>query len=428
MTDEDKTALKDVMGEVVHEGFEDIKPEIEETAKTAAAEAAKELAEKSGKEQAEMLEGMKEEYEASQKATQARLDRLMEVANKDHTKDGYFWANDKYVPLTALFRAAAARVPRFDNLECSPLWTPDEFHNHQKELKQLNEGTNTAGGYLVPEETNAMLLEACIAEDMMTSKVSRIKTSVQVVNINYESTAPSGGWVAEEGSKKDKTTDPVFGQKEITVYKYAAMIPVSEELLSDANTNVGAYLAQRMVREFAYARQRYVIAGTGTAQPSGIIQCRDGIIAANHVHYYTAGALAFTDLTEGLFNYLQKCYRANATWGMSDQTWLDVMNFVDGQNRPLFLRNLQDGPPWKLLGKGVVEDNYWDIAGMVDRDIYVGDFSRYIMLENGSLEFKVSDEYYFDTDQVAFRWRDRWGGAWVNCAEGIALITTANAS
>jgi HK97 family phage major capsid protein len=99
----------------------------------------------------------------------------------------------------------------------------------------LQIGTDSEGGYLVPDEFERTLVEALEEENIFRSLANVINTSSGDRKIPVVATKGTASWVDEEGTIPD--SDDSFGQVSIGAYKLATMIKVSEELLNDSVFN-----------------------------------------------------------------------------------------------------------------------------------------------------------------------------------------------
>lgn len=101
-----------------------------------------------------------------------------------------------------------------------------EIHN------ALQVGTDSEGGYLVPDEFEQTLIEALEEENIFRQLAKVITTSSGDKKIPVVASKGTASWVDEEGAIPE--SDDGFGQVSIGAYKLATMIKVSEELLNDS--------------------------------------------------------------------------------------------------------------------------------------------------------------------------------------------------
>jgi HK97 family phage major capsid protein len=113
-------------------------------------------------------------------------------------------------------------------------------------LNALQEGTDSEGGYLVPDEFERTLVEALEEENVFRSIAHVIKTSSGDRKIPVVATKGTASWVDEEGAYQE--SDDAFSQVSIGAYKLGTMIKISEELLADSVFDLEAYISKEFAR------------------------------------------------------------------------------------------------------------------------------------------------------------------------------------
>lgn len=96
----------------------------------------------------------------------------------------------------------------------------------------LQIGTDSEGGYLVPDEFENTLVEALEEENVFRQMAKIIQTSSGDRKIPVVASKGTASWMDEEGAYPE--SDDSFGQVSIGAYKLGTMIKVSEELLNDS--------------------------------------------------------------------------------------------------------------------------------------------------------------------------------------------------
>ena len=93
----------------------------------------------------------------------------------------------------------------------------------------LETGTDSEGGYLVPDEYQRTLIDALQEQNIFRQLAHVITTTSGERKIPVVASHGTAAWIDEEGSYPE--SDDAFGQVSIGSYKLATMIKVSEELL-----------------------------------------------------------------------------------------------------------------------------------------------------------------------------------------------------
>ena len=96
----------------------------------------------------------------------------------------------------------------------------------------LSIGTDSEGGYLVPDEYEKKLVQALEDEVFFRNLATVIKTSSGDRKIPIVTSKGEAAWIDEGGQFPE--SDDSFGQTSISAYKLATMIKVSDELLNDS--------------------------------------------------------------------------------------------------------------------------------------------------------------------------------------------------
>lgn len=135
-------------------------------------------------------------------------------------------------------------------------------------LRALVEGTDSEGGYLVPEELRAEVFR--ILPDMaVMRRIARvIPMSTDTLKLNSLAARPTAYWTGEYQSKSTSSSE--FGQVTLSPNDLVCLLPVSEQLLADANINLVQFIVELFAEAIAVAEDRAFFTGSGTGQPKGI--------------------------------------------------------------------------------------------------------------------------------------------------------------
>jgi HK97 family phage major capsid protein len=149
----------------------------------------------------------------------------------------------------------------------------------------LQVGTDTEGGYIVPEEFETRLVQALDEFNVMRSLCSVITAGADR-NIPVETDYGAADWIAEEAAYTEG--DPAFDRVILSAHKVGKIVKVSEELLQDAFFDLEAYLVANFGRAIGLAEEAAFVNGNGTGKPAGIV-------GAAGVGVTAASATAITD-------------------------------------------------------------------------------------------------------------------------------------
>lgn len=274
-------------------------------------------------------------------------------------------------------------------------------------LNALQVGTDSEGGYLVPDEFDRNLIEALEEENVMRRIAHVIRTNSGDRKIPVVASRGTASWVDEEAAIPE--SDNTFGQKTLSAYKLASMIKVSEELLQDSAFNLPAYIAREMARRFSAAEELAFLTGDGTGKPTGIFHETKG----GEVGVTAASATAITgDEIIDLYHSLRTPYRRKAKWLMNDTTVKLIRKLKDASNgNYLWQPGLQAGQPDMLMGREIITCAGAPEAAADARAIAFGDFSYYWIADRKARTLRRLNELYAVNGQVAFIATQRVDGA-----------------
>ena len=128
----------------------------------------------------------------------------------------------------------------------------------------------------------------------------------------------------------------------------SGLIYCSIETLADTSLNIGSILERAMAVRAARGIGPYLVNGTHVGQPGGLIEA--GVLTENIT--YAAGAAPNTGIavdtgassigTQDVMNVffkLNRAYRREASWCMTDDTFLAISNLLDKMGRPIVRYN-----------------------------------------------------------------------------------------
>lgn len=140
--------------------------------------------------------------------------------------------------------------------------------NSQQVLRALVEGTDSEGGYLVPEELRSEVFRILPDFSVMRRIARIIPMSTDTLKLNTLTARPVAYWTAEYESKS--TSSAEFGQVTLSPNDLVCLLPVSEQLLADANINMVQFITELFAEATAIAEDKAFFTGSGTGQPKGI--------------------------------------------------------------------------------------------------------------------------------------------------------------
>ncbi len=261
----------------------------------------------------------------------------------------------------------------------------------------LKIGTDSEGGFLVPDEFERTLVEALEEENIFRRLANVITTSSGDRKIPVVASKGTASWIDEEGAIPE--SDDSFGQVSIGAYKLATMIKVSEELLNDSVFNLESYITREFARRIGNKEEEAFFIGDGTGKPTGILNATGG----GQVGVTAASATAITlDEVLDLFYSLKAPYRNKAVFVMNDATIKAIRKLKDGNGQYLWQPSVQAGTPDTILNRPLYTSSYVPTIEAGAKTMVFGDFSYYWVADRQGRVFKRLNELYAVTGQVGF--------------------------
>lgn len=298
-----------------------------------------------------------------------------------------------------------------------------------------SEGVAAAGGYLVPDEFAARIVERVVSYGGFASAATTINTSggnPLTIAVTIDDSANLGA-IVSEGGAFSSGADVVFGTVSLGAYTYASNgtgtdpVKVSWELLQDSAFDLAPMLGDLLGTRIGRIQSTHWITGDGANEPLGILTNKTAAFALAD----TTAPLnpTYQELLD-LVHALDPGYRAGASWLVSDATLAAIRGMVDGANRPIWQPQAQSGigtlPGGSLLGFPVIVDQAMpDIAASGSaKSIGFGDWRRaYTIRRVRDIGIVRLNELYATTRQTGFF---AWARADGTVVDANAYVVAAN--
>lgn len=261
----------------------------------------------------------------------------------------------------------------------------------------LQEGVDSDGGYLVPEEYDRRLIDVLDEENIMRGLATKITTSGEH-KINIAATKPAASWIEEGGALT--FGDATFDQILMDAHKLHVAIKVTEELLYDNAFGLENYIITQFGKALANAEEDAFLNGDGTGKPVGIFAETGGGQTAG-----TLTAAIKSDDVLDLVYALKRPYRKSASFIMNDKTLLALRKLKDNNGQYLWQPSYQAGEPDRVLGYAVHTS-----AFAPENAIAFGDYKYYNIGDRGSRSFKQLNELFAGNGMIGYVAKERVDG------------------
>ena len=286
----------------------------------------------------------------------------------------------------------------------------------------LQVGTDSEGGYLVPDEYERTLVEALEEENIFRQMAKVIKTSSGDRKIPVVASKGTASWIDEEGAYPE--SDDSFGQVSIGAYKLGTMIKVSEELLNDSVFDLQSYISREFARRIGAKEEEAFFTGDGKGKPLGVLAATGG--AETGVTAASATAVTADELMD-LYYSLKSPYRKKSVWVLNDSTIKAIRKLKDNNGQYLWQPSLTAGAPDMILGRPIKTSAYMPAIAAGAKTIAFGDFSYYWIADRQGRSFKRLNELFAATGQVGFLASQRVDGKMI-LAEAVKVLVQKGAS
>jgi HK97 family phage major capsid protein len=281
------------------------------------------------------------------------------------------------------------------------------------EAHALIAGDDSKGGFLVPADFKAQVIERRAGIAVMRSLCQVVPTSRDTVEFpriaantgSYASSYQSGfagSWDTEQGSTtetggsvtvKTQQNQPTSEMVRIPVNNWIPNpVLASMSLLDDSAAPVETILARHIASTAALDEDYVTITGNGVSQPMGILSESSGVIS--QVITGSATAVTYAGLLDLIYG-LPAQYAQGATLLMKRSTMGDIIALETGTNVDLVFKNTQIGPD-NLLGYPVRFSDFVPAVGAGNLAIIFGNFSDgYVIADRQDLRVKRLEERYY---------------------------------
>lgn len=241
-------------------------------------------------------------------------------------------------------------------------------------FKALNEGTAAEGGYLVPTPLAAEVWRVLPDLSVMRRLARIIPMTSQTLKVDSLSARPYAYWVSEYAKKT--TTSAEFDQKTFTCNKLVCLLPVTDELLADANINLANFVIELFAEAIAAEEDKAFFTGSGTGRPRGITQETLTTVAAG-------ATLDFDDIIDLIYSVPQAVRTKRSTAFVGNLTAMKLLRKVKDSNNDYIWRDggMFRGEVAKGPGLPVAQCYGYSFYEQNDlgREIYFGDWKFYLI-------------------------------------------------
>jgi HK97 family phage major capsid protein len=230
---------------------------------------------------------------------------------------------------------------------------------------------------------------------LTTSEVFNTTSGEKLVIPTVTATSTSGS-VAAGGTIS--VSNPVFSSISLEAEKYAALVSVSSELVSDAGFNITQYIAQQL--------------GTSLGLKANEVLTTKLNAAAGSVVTGTATAATYENLVDLVYGIADGArVLPNLGFMMSKTGIAAARKMKDGSGAFIFTDSAVPGQPATLLGYPIFENPNVAAVGSATKSVLFGHLPSFKVRVAGGVRVDQSEQFAFANDLVTYRGIIRLDGA-----------------
>jgi len=282
------------------------------------------------------------------------------------------------------------------------------------EVKLMNLDDTTGNQGVLQNDAYLAEIQKAVVEFSPVRQFARvINIGTTAIDIPRRSTTASASFIGEVATRTE-TTNPDYELVNIQAHELYARADISQQLLEDAEFDLEAEMAMEFGEQFGVAEGTVFVSGTGTNQPTGLLDSSAGIdgVSANED---TAGTLQVEDLFDLAYGVKAE-YARNGAWMLNRATLPLIRAFETSAGGYIWSPSIAPGDPNTILGSPYVEATDLDAptAGTFAsgaQPIIFGDYRRaYTIVDRTGVQIQRDPFTLAASGQVRYIARKRVGG------------------
>lgn len=211
-------------------------------------------------------------------------------------------------------------------------------------------------------------------------------------------TAYSTATFKAAGSALDES-EPTYDSITLGAYKFGLLIPVANELITDAGFDITSHLAAQAGNGLGFKVNNELTLGTGSTRPTGVVTAAgSGITGGTGL----AGAFTADDLIDLQYTLDGAARRLPGVAYMANTQTIGAMRKLkDDDGNYLFDVNV--GQPDAFAGYEIVENPAMASIGTGEKSVLFGHLPSYLVRTVGGVQVATSTDYAFNQDVTTFR-------------------------
>ncbi len=291
------------------------------------------------------------------------------------------------------------------------------------ELKSLAEGADSAGGFLVPAQFLARMIEREAATPVLSNMVTSLQTSSDKLIMpkntysadDKYTTGVRVEWVDEETGATQEQNARAFGNITIPIHTAMMYHDVTNNMLEDSAFDILGWLAGKFRETSEVVQEDLIVQGDGLGKPMGILLNVGGANAPGVVNSGDANQLTADGLTDLAYSIKARYTRAARFFFNRTSAGRAIAKLKDANNRYLFARGSMDDAlatarPDNLLGFPISETDFMPDVAANQLPVIFGDPKGYYKVTRVGFSIQILKEIVATSNRVRLLGRLRLGG------------------
>lgn len=275
-----------------------------------------------------------------------------------------------------------------------------------------NESSGADGGFAIPPEFSSEIWRLSLGEDSLLPLTQNTELSGNSMIFPKDESTPWGStgvqvyWQSE--AKSAAESKPVVGTEALVLHKLMALVPVTNELISDGFA-IGSYLQNTAPERITWKANEAILFGDGIGKPYGALNSDAVVTQAKDTGQATA-TLSATNISNMVSRLLVGELK-NAFW-LGNPDILSPLESLAIGNYPIFLPGMTAAnAPYGMLKGRPLQLSEHASAFSSKGDLNLISLNGYrTITKAGGIETATSMHLYFDADATAFRFTFRLNG------------------
>jgi HK97 family phage major capsid protein len=222
---------------------------------------------------------------------------------------------------------------------------------------------------------------------LTTSQVLNTQSGENLVIPTVTATSTAGS-VAAGGTIS--TSNPTFSSITLGAEKYAALVQVAQELVTDAGFNIDSYIAQQL--------------GTSLGLQANSVLTAKLAARAQNIVTGTAQAATYENLVDLVYGIADGArVLPGLGFYMAKSGIAAARKMKDGSGAFIFTDSAVPGQPATLLGYPIFENPNVAAVGSATKSVFFGHLPSFVVRVAGGVQVAQSSDFAFNTDTVTYR-------------------------